>query len=103
MKTRKIFCLLIAIIVSIQGFVSAQKIYLSQSGSDINSGTVDEPLFTLTAARDKARELRKTMKINEPLEIIAAGGEYFMMQPLFLTTDQKLFSGAGHPFQDLKK
>jgi hypothetical protein len=87
MKTRKIFCLLIAIIVSIQGFVSAQKIYLSQSGSDINSGTVDEPLFTLTAARDKARELRKTMKINEPLEIIAAGGEYFMMQPLFLTTD----------------
>lgn len=87
MKTRKIFCLLVAIGVSIQGFVSAQKIYLSPSGSDKNSGTIDEPLLTLTAARDKARELRKTKKINEPLEIIAAGGEYFMMQPLFLTID----------------
>lgn len=88
MKTRKIFCFLtVVVVVSFIGLASAQKIYLSPTGNDNNSGTHDKPLATINAAAAKARELRKIMKLNEPLEIIAAGGEYFMMQPLFLTTD----------------
>lgn len=85
MKIRNFFCFPAIILVLCQDPVSAQKIYLSPAGNDINPGTSALPLATLTAARDKARELRKTMILDEPVEIIAAGGEYFMMQPLSLT------------------
>lgn len=81
-----IFLLLVSLLAN-QGSAFSQKIYVSPAGTDTNPGTADKPLATLTAARDRARELRKTMNLNEPLEIIAAGGEYFMMQPLTLTTD----------------
>ncbi|MBK7134429.1 MAG: right-handed parallel beta-helix repeat-containing protein, partial [Bacteroidales bacterium] len=62
----------------------AQIIYLSPTGNDGNPGTVDKPLATLTAARDKARELRKNSQGSQPIEIIASEGEYFMVEPLFL-------------------
>ncbi len=78
------------------GSAFSQKIYVSPAGADTNDATIDNPLATLTAANNKARELRKTMKSDGPLEIIAAGGEYFMMQPLLLTADD---SGTpGSPF-----
>ena len=87
MKRQSAICLLIILLISFQEVAFSQKIYVSPAGADINPGTADKPLLTLNAARDKARELRKTMKHNEPIEIVAAGGEYLMMQPLFLTTD----------------
>ena len=87
MKRQYAIFMLIIFLISSQEFAFSQKIYVSPAGTDTNPGTADKPLATLTAARDKAREFRKTMKLNEPLEIIAAGGEYFMMQPLFLTSD----------------
>ena len=87
MKRQSAICLLIILLISFQELAFSQKIYVSPTGTDTNPGTIDKPFNTLTAARDKARELRKSMKLNEPLEIIAAGGEYFMIQPLFLTTD----------------
>jgi hypothetical protein len=79
--------MLIIFLISSQEFAFSQEIYVSPAGTDTNPGTADKPLATLTAARDKAREFRKTMKLDVPLEIIAAGGEYFMMQPLSLTAD----------------
>ncbi len=87
MKRQPAIFLLIIILISFQESAFSQKIYVSPAGTDTNPGTADKPLATLTAARDKARELRKTAKLNVPLEIIAAGGEYFMLQPLSLTTD----------------
>ncbi len=87
MKRQPAIFMLIIFLISAQEFAFSQKIYVSPAGTDTNPGTADKPLATLTAARDKARELRKNMNLNEPLEIIAGGGEYFMMQPLGLTTD----------------
>jgi len=87
MKRQPFIFLLLVSLLANHGSAFSQKIYLSPAGNDTNPGTSTMPLATLTAARDKGRELRKTMKFAEPLEIIAAGGEYFMMQPLFLTAD----------------
>jgi parallel beta-helix repeat protein len=87
MKIKYVFCLPAVFLILCQGPLLAQKIYLSPTGNDTNPGTSAMPLATLTAARDKARELRKIIKFAEPLEIIAAGGEYYMMQPLFLTSE----------------
>ena len=81
-----IFLLLVSLFAN-HGSAFSQKIYVSPAGTDTSTGTADKPLATLAAARDKARELRKSARLNEPIEIIAAGGEYFMMQPLSLTTD----------------
>ena len=66
---------------------NSQSIYLSPAGNDGNPGTIDKPLATLTAARDKARILIKNSQGNQPIEVIAMEGEYFMMQPLYLNTE----------------
>ncbi len=87
MKRQSAIFLSIIFLISCQESAFSQKIYVSPAGTDTSPGTADKPLATLTAARDKARELRKSSRLNEPIEIIAAGGEYFMMQPLSLTTD----------------
>lgn len=78
---------MIILLFSFQESAYSQKIYVSPAGADTSPGTADKPLATLTAARDKARELRITTKPDKPVEIIAEGGEYFMDQPLTLTTD----------------
>jgi hypothetical protein len=70
-----------------QNQIFAQKIFLSPSGNDNNAGTIDKPLATLLAARERAREYRKSTSINQPIEVIALEGEYFMFQPLSLTID----------------
>jgi hypothetical protein len=87
MKTRKIFCSLTVVAFSCMGLLSAQKIYISPTGNDSNVGTPDKPLATLNAAAGKAREYRKGNLPAGPVEIIAAVGEYFMMQPLYLTSE----------------
>ncbi len=87
MKHRPLVFLLLVSLLATPGSVFSQLIYLSPTGDDSNPGTSALPLATLGAARDKARDLRGTIKSDEPLEIIAAGGEYFMMQPLVLTAE----------------
>ena len=69
-----IFLLLVSLLAN-HGSAFGQKIYISPAGTDTNDGTIDKPLATLTAANKKARELRKTMKCDEPLGVIAGGGE----------------------------
>jgi hypothetical protein len=84
MKTQLLLRLFIVIVLLSSDIVSGQKIYLSPSGNDNNAGTLDKPLATLIAARNKAREFRKNIQSNQPVEIIALAGEYFMLQPLNL-------------------
>jgi hypothetical protein len=79
--------LMIAIIFVFSNLASGQKIYLSPEGNDSNPGSIDKPLATLTAARDKAREYRMSTRNSVPVEIIPLGGEYFMFQPLLLTAE----------------
>ena len=87
MKSRHIICAAFALIMTGFNFAFGQKIYLSPDGNDSNPGSIDKPLATLTAARDKAREYRKSNKTAMPAEIIALAGEYFMFQPLLLTAE----------------
>jgi len=87
MKTQLLVRLIFVIFVFCQGQLFAQKIYLSPKGNDTNPGTFEKPLSTLTAARDKARELRNSNNIDQPIEVIALEGEYFMFQPLNLSID----------------
>jgi len=86
MKIMKSRLLIILLFISFRlsettGF--SQQIYISPSGSDSSPGTPDLPLATLTAARDKARFIRNGNP-QQPVEIIALGGEYMMLQPLEL-------------------
>ncbi|MBK7713069.1 MAG: right-handed parallel beta-helix repeat-containing protein [Bacteroidales bacterium] len=74
-----------------------QKFYLSPEGNDSNPGSPDKPLATLTAARDRVRDYRKSNNVSQPVEIIPLAGEYFMFQPLQLTADD-----SGTPDSPLK-
>ena len=47
----------------------------------------DKPLATLVAARNKARDYRKNNLVSQPVEIVALEGEYSMLQPLEITTE----------------
>ncbi len=87
MKSKEIFCTVIALIISGLGLSSGQTIYLSPTGNDSNTGSADKPVATLMAARDKARTYLKGQTKGQPVEIIALEGEYFMFQPLLLTAD----------------
>jgi hypothetical protein len=87
MKTQRFGYLMIMLFFISQLKVSAQKFYLSPSGNDSGSGSIENPLATLTAARDRAKEYRLNNIVNQPVEIIAQEGEYFMLQPLSLSVD----------------
>jgi parallel beta-helix repeat protein len=94
MKTQLLILLMIVMLFFVQDLVSAQKIYLSPGGDDNNPGTIEKPLATLTAARNRAREYRKNNQVNQPIEIIALEGEYFMNEPLVLTSEDAASSSA---------
>jgi hypothetical protein len=87
MKTQLSLLLIFMMLVLTDELTSAQKIYLSPNGNDSNPGTLEKPLATLTAARDKAREIRKNSNVINPLEIVALEGEYFMFKPLYLSIE----------------
>ncbi len=83
MKHQIIVYLIVTMFFTCQQFSSGQRIYLSPAGNDTNPGTIEYPLASLTAARDKARTIR-TQNPQEPVEIIALNGEYLMLTPLEL-------------------
>jgi hypothetical protein len=87
MKLQLIICAAFAFFLTGLSFSYGQKIYLSPDGQDGNPGTAEKPLATLSAARDKARELKRNTIPAQSIEIIALDGEYFMFQPLILTSD----------------
>jgi hypothetical protein len=87
MKSKYLICA--GIILVFSGFYSSygQKIYLSPEGNDGNPGTIDKPLATLTAARDRAREYRRNGNKTDTVRIVPLAGEYFMFQPLSLSAE----------------
>ena len=94
MKTQLLISMMIVMFYSCQNTTFAQKIYLSSTGDDNNSGTIEKPVATLAAARNKAREYRKNHQIDQPVEIIALKGEYFMTEPLVLTAEDAATSSS---------
>jgi hypothetical protein len=85
MKSQLSVFMLIVLLVISNLPLSGQKIFISPIGNDANPGTIEKPLASLNAARDKARELRGSQISGQPFEIIALPGEYFMLQPLSLS------------------
>ena len=53
---------------------AAQTIYVAPSGSDKNPGTIQKPLATLTAARNRARLLRRQKPPTKPIELVVRKG-----------------------------
>lgn len=64
----------------------AAEIHLSPTGKDANPGTPEQPVATLVRARDLARAAR-VQAPDEPIQIILAGGEYHLTEPLVLTPE----------------
>jgi len=62
---------------------AATRIYVAPHGHDANAGTLESPLATPHAARDKARRLIAS-NLNKPLEIIFADGTYIFASTLEL-------------------
>ena len=92
MKLKPFVILAITLFIYSQELIFSQNIYISPTGADTNPGTIEKPLASLTAARDRAREFRKSNSAGQPVEIVALEGEYFMMQPLDLNIED---SGTG--------
>ena len=66
----------------------AQTIYVAPNGSDQNPGTAEQPLATLTAARDRIRLLRKqNPSAQHAWQVIIRRGEYIMPETLNLSVD----------------
>src|SRR5690606_35743114 len=67
-----LFLSLIGVLASFTGAAQSNNLYVSTSGRDDNSGTVDEPLATLHTAVKKAREM------SVKPEIILDKGTYYL-------------------------
>jgi len=62
------------------------RLYVSPQGNDTHVGTKDQPLASLSGARDKVRKLRteKVLSTNDTVYIHIMQGNYFMTEPLNL-------------------
>lgn len=81
-----IYLLIVLLLINIPPGLS-QKFYLSPSGDDDNPGTIEKPLASPGAAVILAREWRKDNPQDQPVEIIALSGEYYLFSPLLLTEE----------------
>jgi hypothetical protein len=77
MKSWTIVVLSICIAASV--VFGASDIYVSPTGNDGAAGTLAAPLATLTAARDKADQLKAT---NPPVTIYLRAGTYYLTAPV---------------------
>jgi hypothetical protein len=78
--------LLLTIISFLALDITALNIYVSPTGSDINQGTVDKPMATLSMALRKVRNLRrlKDTTIIGGVHIILRGGLYRLEEPVII-------------------
>jgi len=60
--------------------MAAGDLYVSPDGDDANPGTKDKPLATLTAARDRVREIKK----DKPVTVLLRGGKHRLAETLVL-------------------
>jgi hypothetical protein len=63
---------------------SVKNIYVSTEGNDLNPGTREKPLCSLTGARNLIRQLRATEKLKEAINVVVADGKYIMSNTLYL-------------------
>lgn len=67
--------------------LNARDIYIAPGGSDRNPGTREQPLASLTGARDLIRELRSRQQLNEAVHVVVTDGRYYMTESLVLSPE----------------
>lgn len=87
--TQKFLCSILLLIAAqwLAAQSGNQSIYVSPAGNDQAPGTKEQPLVSLKAALNKATLLRKQQSLSDTLYIKVASGNYFMGEPLTLTTE----------------
>ena len=79
---------IIIVIVFCNMSVNAQvEFYVSPTGNDLNSGTAEQPLASLTGARNAIRKYKKELNSTVPFIVTIADGIYTMNEPFVLTSE----------------
>ena len=78
----RVACLLVAVWVSVTTAQTSRprELYVSPAGNDRNPGTEASPLQSISAARDRVRQLKATAQ--GPLIVNLSGGTYTLREPL---------------------
>ena len=87
LRIHPLLFLLFVMLFLFNDLLYGQKYYVSPEGNNKNSGTRESPLADFSEACIRARDYRKSNRVNQPVEIIALEGEYFMLKPLFLSIE----------------
>ena len=72
------------VILSVEG--ASIRLYVSPSGNDRNQGTQEQPVASLTAARNLIRALREQKTLEDTVFVEVMPGEYFMDEALMLSS-----------------
>ncbi|MFH0989488.1 MAG: right-handed parallel beta-helix repeat-containing protein [bacterium] len=88
------FSLLLTIVIITH--IQAQEAFVSPTGNDHNTGTIDKPFQTLERARDAFRSLRKKTPSaeREPFTVWLRGGTYQLTSTFELTKEDAGFPNA---------
>jgi hypothetical protein len=78
-SARRFFAGACFLLAAIAGTACGAEIFVSPTGSDAAAGTITAPLATLTAARDKADQLKAG---NTPVTVFLRGGTYYLSAPV---------------------
>jgi len=82
----KSICVIILFFCSVS--LNAQVVfYISPAGNDLNSGTMEQPFSSLTAARDAIRNYKKDHASTDSFVVTIADGTYTMREPFVLTPE----------------
>ena len=75
-----------ALLLPLPTFSIAATLYVAKDGKPGAPGTLEQPLPTIAAARDKIRELRRS-GASGAMTVMLRGGTYFLDEPLTLTPE----------------
>jgi len=86
LKIKNVYIIIILILCYTN--VNAQiEFYVSPKGNDLNTGTTEQPLSSLTGARNAIRKYRKNHTDPVSFVVIILDGTYIMKEPFVLTPE----------------
>jgi hypothetical protein len=75
----------------------ATELFISTTGNDKNPGTIENPLATIEAARDKIRS------IHQPITVYLRGGTYYLNRPIVFSQADSRKSGEKVTYKSYRK
>ena len=86
LKMKNIYVIIVLVFCYMS--VNAQiELYVSPKGNDLNSGTAEQPLASLTGARDAIRKHKKDHTLTVTFVVTILDGTYTMKEPFVLTPE----------------